>query len=496
MKFKFVKSISIMLVVLFCTAAVCSAAGTQYFYDGAWHPYSGNPFSLNVGGQQLSPEMPPIVFEDYSVVPARDVFQTLGAEVKWNAESETVTVSMTGKTVKLKINSKIATVNGEAVSMPIAPKLINGKTMIPVRFVAEALGFAVEFDNKTDTVIIQGKKEGPSLLSVKTTKNKEGTALFVEVQTDREELEYTSFTMPDPDRLVIDIKNAVNKTGNSEIPVGIGNVSKIRIGQHEDSVRIVVDMTENPGYTVEKSGNSVVATVRLSQSASQPTVKPTTSPSSTESAKPSAPPASPPATKAPIEAQRYVTIDAGHGGTDPGAVAKDEDGNIIAAEKDINLAVALKVQARLEDAGVKVHMIRTTDTYVDFQQVGSIANEHGTTLFVSIHTNSVDGVPTASGIETYGFLTGGTEVNGMTSKQLSQNILDELISATGAKNRGVRDGSGLAVVRTSAMPATLVELGFITNADERLKMMSDEYRNILAQAIADGILKSLDQMGI
>ena len=87
-------------------------------------------------------------------------------------------------------------------------------------------------------------------------------------------------------------------------------------------------------------------------------------------------------------------------------------------------------------------------------------------------------------------------INGMTSEKLSQNILEELIAATGANDRGVKDGKNLAVIRTTQMPATLVELGFITNPEEREKMMTDSYREILAEAITKGILKSLEEMGL
>lgn len=501
---------AMLLLLLLCMFGSVSAAAKEYYYDNAWHTYNGNEFRLSVNGTLLKTSMPPIVFEGYSVVPAREVFESLGATVEWNSTKRTVSVAYDGKTVLLSIDSTRAEVNGKKVTMPIAAKIINEKTMIPVRFVGEQLGWTVDFDSASDTVKISNRTEAQkAVTSVKWETNKANTAGFLTILTNVKKAEYSAFVMENPSRIVLDIQNVQNLSGKSSIAVNDRNVTQIRIGQHDDILRLVVDLTEDSDYTVDSDGASIVLTVSLKETAETPSAssKPSITPSNPageETTEPSETPTqSPNPTALPWKAERYVTIDAGHGGNDPGAVYKDVDGNLVlnedgtpaAQEKEINLAVALKVQKKLEAAGVKVHMIRTTDTYVDFQKVGSVANAKQTTLFVSIHTNSA--LPEeASGIETWGYLSGGTSVNGMTSEKLSQNILDKLIAATGAKNRGVKDGKNLAVIHTTTMPATLVELGFITNPTEREKMMSDSYRETLAQAIADGILQSLDEMGL
>ena len=150
----------ILMIVLFCASHffVC-AEEVKYFYDDEWHIYQGNTMKLSVNGKEIKGEMPPIIFSDRSVVPAREVFEELGAKVTWKASSQLVMVSMGKTSIKLIINSKIARVNSEAVTMEIPAKLINGKTMIPARFVAENLGLEVDFDSKTDTVIINNKSK-------------------------------------------------------------------------------------------------------------------------------------------------------------------------------------------------------------------------------------------------------------------------------------------------------------------------------------------------
>ena len=192
---------------------------------------------------------------------------------------------------------------------------------------------------------------------------------------------------------------------------------------------------------------------------------------------------------------RSVMIDAGHGGNDSGAVGYD-DGKIVAKEKDFNLDVALKVQKILEKYDIEVEMIRQTDIYVDYRQVGSIANDANTSLFVSIHTNSAI-AESANGIETWAYLEeNASSLNGLSGKRLAELIQNELIYETGAVDRGVKNGKSLAVIKTTSMPAVLVEMGFISNENDREKLMDDDYRQKIANAIAMGVLLAFEEMGI
>lgn len=530
---KFYLPVMLLLILMFQMLTSVCVFAREYYYDDAWHPYVGEEFKLEVDGKILDTSMPPIVFDGYSVVPAREVFEHLGAKVLWDGDDASVTISYKKTEIVLIINSKYATIGKEKVKMPIAPKIINEKTMIPVRFVAEEMGWEVDFDTTRDTVIINSNTT-PEESKIRLEKvdwelNRVNTRLTIALTTDEDEPEFTHFALKSPSRIVIDIPYALNKTGKDGITIDQKNVDKLRIGQQVDATRIVIDLTQDSHYTAKAVGNEIriqivletpVATASPSPSAKptttpKPSIKPTNpnadatatpsaSPKPSASAKPSASPSpstSPKPTGTPPPIARYVTIDAGHGGVDPGAIYTEADeesedfGKVTAKEKDINLAVALLVKEKLEKEDVRVHMIRKTDVYVNFLDVGAIANEKGTSLFVSIHTNSAES-SAAHGIETWGFLDGGADYAGMTSARLSKNVLDAVIKATGAHNRGVKDGKNLAVIHTSQMPATLIELGFISNKEDREKMMTDSYREILAEAIAEGILKSLEEMGL
>ena len=524
---KFYLPVMLLLILMFQMLASVCVFAREYYYDGAWHPYVGEEFKLEVDGKILDTSMPPIVFDGYSVVPAREVFEHLGAQVLWDGDEASVTISYKKTEIILIINSKYATIGNERVKMPIAPKIINEKTMIPVRFVAEEMGWEVDFDTTRDTVIINSNSD-PEESKIKLEKvgwelNRVNTRLTITLTTDEEEPKFTHFALKSPSRIVVDVPYTLNKTGKDGIAIGKKNVDKLRIGQQVDATRIVVDLTQDSHYTAKAVGNEIriqivletpVATASPSPSAKpsespKPSIKPT-NPNADATATPSASPkpsdsekpsASPKPTGTPPPIARYVTIDAGHGGEDPGAIYTETDeesedfGKITAKEKDINLAVALLVKEKLEKEDVRVHMIRKTDVYVNFLDVGTIANEKGTSLFVSIHTNSAES-EAAHGIETWGYLEGGADYAGMTSARLSENVLDAVIKATGAHDRGVKDGKNLAVIHRSVMPATLIELGFISNKEDRENMMTDSYREILAEAIAEGILKSLEEMGL
>ncbi|MCM2535908.1 N-acetylmuramoyl-L-alanine amidase [Neobacillus pocheonensis] len=188
-----------------------------------------------------------------------------------------------------------------------------------------------------------------------------------------------------------------------------------------------------------------------------------------------------------------VFLDPGHGGSDSGATAGGY------RESDLNLAVAKKVQALLVDRGYTVYMSRNDDTFVSLLDRSQMANNLHADIFLSIHHNS-SGSPDTSpnGVESYYYqydpnypskINAGMDTNPeriSKSVTLANLIHKNLVAYTGAIDRGT-SGETFSVVRESAMPATLQELGYITNPSERQKLITDSYQNTEAKAIADGI---------
>lgn len=167
---------------------------------------------------------------------------------------------------------------------------------------------------------------------------------------------------------------------------------------------------------------------------------------------------------------KKVFIDAGHGGTDSGAVGVNT-----LLEKNINLSVATKVSELLKNQGIEVKLSRTNDTTLSLNQRTSAANSWKADCFVSIHCNAYNGA--ASGIETYSY---NTSVNNLATK------IHEEVLKTGAyiKNRGVKT-AGFYVLKHTNMRAALIELAFIDNTEDA-KILTQK-QDVLAEGVARGI---------
>lgn len=100
-------------------------------------------------------EQPPVTENDRTLVPMRFLLESMGAEISWDANTQTVTASLNDKTVKLQIDNITAQVNDNSVALDVPARLINGKTLVPLRFLSKNLGFAVEWDEQYNMAIIK-----------------------------------------------------------------------------------------------------------------------------------------------------------------------------------------------------------------------------------------------------------------------------------------------------------------------------------------------------
>lgn len=171
-----------------------------------------------------------------------------------------------------------------------------------------------------------------------------------------------------------------------------------------------------------------------------------------------------------------IALDAGHGGSDPGAVYKGRQ------EKEDTLDLTLAVGDILKKNGIDVYYTRTTDEYETPFKKATDANNSGADLFVSIHRNSSENPNQYSGVETLVYSDTGLKA------EVARNINNQLEDA-GFKNLGVDERKNLVVLKRTKMPAVLVEAGFINN--DKDNYLFDEEFDSIAQAIADGILESM-----
>lgn len=172
-------------------------------------------------------------------------------------------------------------------------------------------------------------------------------------------------------------------------------------------------------------------------------------------------------------AERTFMLDAGHGGSDSGAVYNGR------LEKNDNLRITLAVGERLARSGERVLYTRTDDSTVDLTYRSTMANSAGATYFVSFHRNSASTV--GRGVEVY-YYTGLSAQS--TAARMAAPVQDALV-ACGFHNRGVKQAK-FSVLRRTSMPAILVELAFINNEAENAKLDSEFYR--IADAIASALL--------
>jgi N-acetylmuramoyl-L-alanine amidase len=167
-----------------------------------------------------------------------------------------------------------------------------------------------------------------------------------------------------------------------------------------------------------------------------------------------------------------IVIDPGHGGYDSGAV-----GPAGLTEASVALAIGLKLSEALGAIDINTLMTRTTDVFVELGERCEIANNWAADYFVSVHLNS-DG-PSAIGIETLYKTNNG--------KALASPIQRWMIAATGDTDRGLKLRNDLYILNGTNMPAILTETGFISHPATEAKFQTEEYRQLLAEAIAAGI---------
>jgi N-acetylmuramoyl-L-alanine amidase len=196
-----------------------------------------------------------------------------------------------------------------------------------------------------------------------------------------------------------------------------------------------------------------------------------------------------------------VVLDPGHGGQDSGAMC----GGIM--EKDLTLDVARRVDRLLDSEGVATLMTRLGDSYVSLTDRAAFGNRVKDSIFISIHFNE-DNKPVASGVETYyaahQITSGSTLASWLPffsrppsnspkpeSQDLAGFIQEALVARTRSLDRGTQ-AKQFFVIANVTSPAVLIEGGFITNKDELSKLASDDYRDQLAAAVADGILRYRD----
>ncbi len=266
------------------------------------------------------------------------------------------------------------------------------------------------------------------------------------------------------------------QTDNDEIEIGDGWVDKISI----KNGKIVITTPEKSIFKVTQSGSDVV--IKIMQEEEKK------------------------------DGNFVILLDAGHGGTDPGAchnggkTAEDQ-------EKTYTLAIMLKLKELLEETdGITVRASRTKDVYLDRQgRVDHILNNEDADMLVSIHINSLTNKNYQGTMVLFYNKPNEKEDYGITSKELATYIKNNLVSDLDLVDRGVISREDLWILEQNAtgkisqsageerpvtnLPAVLCELCFISNEEDFAKLKTEEFQDGAANAIYKGILSAKEQMG-
>ncbi len=270
-------------------------------------------------------------------------------------------------------------------------------------------------------------------------------------------LQVTEHILRQPDRIVLDVSDAVFIPVKKSVDVNDGLVIQVRGAQFHSNpniARIVIELARPAPYTVHAGAETSLVVVDVGAAAA---------------GIPGSLPPGGPGRHGPV----VVALDPGHGGTDPGAT-----GPTGALEKDVVLAIAQDLRALLTQRHIDVVMVRDADVFVPLEDRAQIASRGGATLFISIHANAaVDSA--ANGTQTFY----GTPQ----SASLAVAALDELSRTVGLAARGATQAQFKVLMDTLSIPAILVETAFITNPREEQMLRDPTRQELFAQGIAQAI---------
>lgn len=186
--------------------------------------------------------------------------------------------------------------------------------------------------------------------------------------------------------------------------------------------------------------------------------------------------------------EKIVVVDAGHGGSQPGAVKRE------VYEKHINLAIVLELKAlfdEVEDGKIKVLYTRLEDTNPSLAERVEMANKLNANLFISVHNNSTNDGKFSSVNGT--MVLYSPDENDDSSKRLAEICLANVNASTGSKNKGLMKADNIYIVKNSNVPVALIEVGYMTNHNELDNLCSKDYQKKAAQGIYNAIMQAFEE---
>lgn len=431
--------------------------------------FADNDIRLKINDKEIKMDVPPVIVNDRTLIPVRVLFENVGGEVEWFPETQRVVINYNDIKIILAIGRDTAFVSGKELKLDSPAQIINDRTLIPVRFVSENLGFNVEWDEKSHTVSVNTKRVNKYKLSnVNVTYDSTYIIITVKgvgkIKADYKYLE-------NPDRMIFDFKDCTMSATDKEIAVTDGVVKKVRLGQYvDDTARVVIDTDKIMTYKIQYTVNDCIIKIKKNQK------------TEINSSFKSSYKLSDPELK-----EALVIIDPGHGGSDVGAIGVYNGEDIY--EKTLDIKISTYLNTYLKNSGVSTYMIRDGDQTVDIYDRPEIANEKDGYLYLSIHNNAAANTE-AKGVQVF-YSDSTPSFENIKNKKWAQVFYDE-IASLGLNKAGLKDNNKYIVINKTKMPAAILECAFMTNKDDLEKLLDDEFLKQIAMKIGDATIKVLN----
>lgn len=425
---------------------ISEKAGIKIQYNGVKYNHTGSKAVIYTKKKKISTAIPGLMIMNNVMVPAAATYGKGSLDSRYSFQSSTgvITIKNDEHTVTMTIGSTTAYVDGEEEELdctPLKVKLLSNKkfyVMVPSNFVSTALDYSYNYSSSQGKVII-GLEDAiafplPSGISQDEIELSDGPGRQVQI------------TVPGSHAALY-----------QEVDFdGLEAVTSSQVtAQGSDTVITLNTSTYQAARLKEKSDVLKLTMVK------------------------------------PKEVyDRIVVIDAGHGGSDPGAV-----GNGL-REKDLTLKILKYCKSYFDqDESIKVYYSRTTDVFVNLYDIRNIPDETEADMFVSIHIDAYDDpTPTGTSVLYNGTLNQKND-GGLSSYVLAARMIDKVQKATGLVKRygnGLSNRPNLVVLKAKC-PAVLIETGFITNPDDVAKVLGSNAKlKKVGKAIYDTVAAAFE----
>jgi N-acetylmuramoyl-L-alanine amidase len=471
------------------------------------------PTSLTVLSREGRKPLPLTTINNQDYVAVDDINTVFGTTAREDRLAGGLTITLRGRSIVLTADQNVVSVSGRLVSLPAPTLRRDNRWFVPAEFMPRAL--ALVLDARLDLrrgarLLIVGDLRVPRVVA-RVNAGTTDVAVTFEV-TPNTEARVTS----QPGRLIVEFEADVIDIALPSLPP-----QTFLLGLTPGDTPNSVVLTTGPRYAIHR-----VTTSQADAGSGRVTVELLPATTTEANPTPAAPVAPPPDTRLVIPSQgpstglRTVVIDPGHGGEELGT--QGAKGTL---EKDVTLAVARRLRTLIESRlGARVFLTREDDRTLSLDERSAFANNHQADVFLSIHANSAVR-PALKGAEVY-FLTveradaearkrAGDQATILPALGGGSREIDLILWET-AQSRYLEQSAALAgfveqalgariemspravqqapfrVLVGANMPAALVEIGYLSNAEQETQLTSGAYQDQVAQALLDALIKFRD----